>query len=87
MPAPPDGLRNSRAISLDNASAACLLPSLGSILKPNEEFKHVCDVGYEYDVQKRIPDTTKAKEILGFNAQISLEQSVNEVINYMRNKG
>jgi len=34
--APPDGLRNSRAISLDNASAACLLPSLGSILKPNE---------------------------------------------------
>ena len=37
-----------------------------SILKPNEEFKHICDVAYEYDVQKRIPDTTKAKNVLGF---------------------
>jgi nucleoside-diphosphate-sugar epimerase len=56
------------------------------ILKPNEEFKYVCDVAYEYDVQKRIPDTTKAKEILGFSAEVSLEQSVYEVIDYMKNK-
>lgn len=57
-----------------------------SILKPNEEFKHVCDVGFEYDVQKRVPDTTKAKEILGFEAKVSLKESVEEVINYMKNK-
>lgn len=57
-----------------------------SILKPNEEFKHICDVAYEYDVQKRIPDTTKAKNVLGFEATVSLEDSVKEVINYMKNK-
>jgi nucleoside-diphosphate-sugar epimerase len=74
-------------ISTDKSTSVIELAKLiWTILKPNEEFKHVCDVGYEYDVQKRIPNTTKAKEILGFNAQISLEQSVNEVINYMQNK-
>lgn len=56
------------------------------ILRPNQEFKYVCDLAYEYDVQKRIPDTTKAKEILGFEAKISLQESVIEVINYMKNE-
>lgn len=57
-----------------------------SLLKPNEPFKYICDVGFEYDVQKRIPNTNKAKEILGFEAKISLKDSVEEVINYMKNK-
>lgn len=57
-----------------------------SILKPNEDFRHVCDVGFEYDVQKRVPDTTKAREVLGFEAKVSLKESVEEVINYMKNK-
>jgi UDP-glucose 4-epimerase len=55
-----------------------------SILKPNEEFRHVCDTGFEYDVQKRVPDVSKAKNILGFETQVSLKESVNEVINYMK---
>jgi len=50
----------------------------------NKPFNYVCDDPFEYDVQKRIPDVSKAKEILGFEAQISLEQSVKEVINYMK---
>jgi len=57
-----------------------------SVLKPNEKFRHVCDTGFEYDVQKRVPDTTKAKEVLGFEAKVSLKESVEEVINYMKNK-
>lgn len=74
-------------ISTDKSTSVIELAKLiWSILKPNEEFRHVCEVGYEYDVQKRIPNTTKAKEILGFEAKISLEQSVNEVINYMKVK-
>lgn len=74
-------------ISTDKSTSVFELAKLiWSILKPNEEFRHVCEVGYEYDVQKRIPNTTKAKEILGFEAKISLEQSVYEVINYMKNK-
>lgn len=55
-------------------------------INPNEEFKIIHDEPFEYDVQKRIPDVTKAKEVLGFEAKISLEESVNEVINYLKNK-
>lgn len=56
------------------------------ILKPDVPFNHVCETGFEYDVQKRIPDITKAKELLGFEAGITLEESVREVINYMKIK-
>ena len=63
-----------------------LSEKIWSYLRPNEPFIHVCDTGYEYDVQKRIPDTSKAKEILGFEAIITLDDSIKEVINYMKNK-
>ena len=55
-------------------------------INPNKDFNYICDEPFEYDVQKRVPDTTKAKEILGFEAKISLEESVNEVLNYLKNK-
>jgi UDP-glucose 4-epimerase len=63
-----------------------LAEKIWGILKPNEKFEYVCDTGFEYDVQMRVPDTTKAKELLGFEAMITLEDSVNEVISYMKNK-
>jgi UDP-glucose 4-epimerase len=50
----------------------------------DKPFNYVCDKPFEYDVQKRIPDATKAKEILGFETEVSLEESVKEVINYMK---
>lgn len=63
-----------------------LAEKIWSILKPNEKFEYICDTGFEYDVQMRVPDTSKAKELLGFEARITLDESVNEVINYMKNK-
>lgn len=57
-----------------------------NILNPGQEFAYVSDKAYEYDVQKRIPNTSKAKEVLGFEAEIPLEDSVREVIEYMRQK-
>ena len=33
------------------------------ILKPNTEFNYTCETGYKYDVQKRVPNTNKAKEV------------------------
>ena len=39
---------------------------------------------YLYDVQVRSPDTNKAKAVLGFEAQVSLEESVAEVIEWMQ---
>lgn len=42
-----------------------------------------CD-SFEYDVQYRSPNTKKAEEILGFTTEIDLEQSVEEVLNWMK---
>jgi len=57
-----------------------------NILNPGKPFSTVSDEAYEYDVQKRIPNTSKAQELLGFEADVGLEESVREVIEYMRGK-
>ncbi len=41
---------------------------------------------FEYDVQKRIPDVSKAKNMLGIVCDTPLEESVKEVIKWMRFK-
>ena len=63
-----------------------LAKTVWDIINPDKEFNYTCDEPFEYDVQKRIPDVTKAKEILGFEAKISLEESIKEVIHYIKNK-
>lgn len=40
----------------------------------------VSDPAYEYDVQMRVPDVTKAREVLGFECTTSLEVMLDEVI-------
>ena len=35
---------------------------------------------FEYDVQKRVPDVSKAKDILGFEATTELDTILDEVI-------
>lgn len=44
------------------------------------EFRIVADPPYEHDVQFRLPDTTKAQQVLGFTAETSLDEVLNEVI-------
>ena len=43
-------------------------------------FRYVCDDPFEYDVQKRVPDVTKAREVLGFEATTNLDRMLDEVI-------
>lgn len=52
-------------------------------INPTKPFRYVSDIPFEYDVQRRIPDVNKAREAFGFEATISLEQSVEEVIQWM----
>ena len=49
-------------------------------LNPKKEFKYITEKPFEYDVQCRIPDTSKAKELLGFNAETSLDKILDETI-------
>jgi nucleoside-diphosphate-sugar epimerase len=47
---------------------------------PDVPLRVVSDEPFEYDVQRRIPATDKAKRILGFEATTSLDQMLDEVI-------
>ncbi|HEX8767224.1 MAG TPA: hypothetical protein VF714_02575, partial [Jatrophihabitans sp.] len=49
-------------------------------IKGDVPLRLVCDPAYEYDVQKRVPDVTKARDVLGFECTTSLEQMLDEVI-------
>ena len=53
-------------------------------INPHRPFKCVKDKPFTYDVQKRIPDTGKAKRILGFEAKTTLDQMLEEIIPWIK---
>lgn len=50
----------------------------------DSELDFIYDKSFEHDVQKRIPDVTKAKELLNFEARTTLEEMLLEVIPWIR---
>ena len=46
----------------------------------------VHDEPFEYDVQKRVPSVEKARELLGFSADTSLSDTLDEVIPWIRDQ-
>jgi len=46
----------------------------------------ISDPPYEHDVQRRVPDVRKARELLGFEATTSLGQMLDEVIPWVRDE-
>ncbi len=53
-------------------------------INPDKPFSYVSDTPFEYDVQKRVPNVNKAKELLGFEATITLAESIDEVMEYLK---
>jgi nucleoside-diphosphate-sugar epimerase len=51
---------------------------------PDRPFRHVSDPPFEHDVQLRVPDVAKAREVLGFEATTTLEEMLDEVIPWIR---
>lgn len=47
-------------------------------------FRFVSDEPYQYDVRKRVPDVTKAKEMLGFEANTTIDEALDEVIPWIK---
>lgn len=47
-------------------------------------FRYVSDPPFEYDVQRRVPATEKAKLVLGFEATTTLDTMLDEVIPWIR---
>jgi len=53
-------------------------------VRPGDSFRYVCDPPYPYDVQKRVPDVSKAKRVLGFQAATPLGEVLEIVIPWVK---
>jgi len=51
---------------------------------PDKPLRLVSDPPYEHDVQMRVPDVSKARRVLGFEAATPLEDVLDEVIPWIR---
>ncbi len=47
-------------------------------------FRFESDTPYPHDVQRRVPDVSKARRVLGFEATTTLDQTLDEVIPWIR---
>jgi len=57
-----------------------------SKIHKDKEFLYEIDEPFIYDVQKRIPDISKAKEILNIECNTSLEKALDEIIPWIENQ-
>jgi UDP-glucose 4-epimerase len=51
---------------------------------PDRELRYVSDPPFEHDVQMRVPDVRKAKDLLSFEATTTLDEMLDEVIPWIR---
>ena len=55
-------------------------------LKPGTQFRFVSDTPFKYDVQRRVPEVSKARRVLGFECRTSLDTMLDEVIPWVKNQ-
>ena len=82
----PAGINNDYNISTPRATTVKELAELvwKEVHGTLDEFALESDEPFFYDVQKRVPYVGKAEDQLGFKAEVSLEESVSELVNHMR---
>ncbi len=78
-------LNNDFNISTERSTTVLELAELiWKRVNPDKPFKYVSDDPFEYDVQKRVPDTTKAKKVLGYEANVQLETMLDEIVPWIK---
>lgn len=81
----PAALNNDFNISTEKGYTVLELAKIiWNKINPEKEFKYICDEPYKYDVQMRVPDIRKSKEILGIECKTTLEQVLDEVIPWIK---
>ena len=68
----------------ESTSVVELAEAIWKRIKPGTPFRYTSDKPFEHDVQKRVPDVTKAKEVLGYEANTSLGPILDEVIPWVK---
>ncbi|HSX45317.1 MAG TPA: NAD(P)-dependent oxidoreductase [Candidatus Saccharimonadales bacterium] len=77
----PKALNNDFNISTKQSTTVLELAELiWKKINGPKPFKYVSDKPFAHDVQKRVPDVSKAKKILGFEAKTPLDTMLDEVI-------
>jgi UDP-glucose 4-epimerase len=77
----PEAINNDFNLSTDVSTSVIELAELiWSKMNPNKPFNYISDKPFQYDVQKRVPDTRKAEQVLGFTAETSLSEALDEII-------
>ena len=77
----PDALNDDFNLSTTESTTVLELAEvIWKRLRPDTPFRYVSDPAYEYDVQRRVPSTEKAKRVLGFEATTTLDQMLDDVI-------
>lgn len=69
-----------------STSVLDLAKLIWSKINPDKPFRFISDNPFENDVEKRIPSTEKAKQVLGFESTISLDKSLDEIITWMKKR-
>jgi UDP-glucose 4-epimerase len=82
----PDAGNDDFNLSTDQGTTVLELAELiwRKVRGPEVPFRVVSDEPFEYDVQRRVPSTDKAKRVLGFQATTTLDQMLDEVIPWIR---
>jgi nucleoside-diphosphate-sugar epimerase len=57
-----------------------LAEAIWTRLRPGQPFRFQSDAPFKYDVARRVPDVSKAKELLGFEATTPLVSALDEII-------
>jgi nucleoside-diphosphate-sugar epimerase len=73
--------------NISNAKEVSILElaeEIFKICKPGEIFSWKSVPGFKHDIQRRIPDVSKSKEILGFEAEVTLEEGLREVVEWLK---
>ena len=82
----PAGVNNDFNLStrgLDHGAGA-RRGHLAKVHGDGRPFRHVSDPPFEHDVQLRVPDVRKARDVLGFEATTTLDAMLDEVIPWIR---
>jgi len=86
-------IENESAVNEDfniSTSSATTVLDLAKIIwnkiNADKPFNYVSDAPFKYDVQKRVPNTAKAKKILGFVAKTTLSVALDEIIPWVKNQ-
>lgn len=84
-------IENEKALNNDfnistaqSTSVLELAEKIWKKLNGDKPFKYTSDKPFEHDVQKRVPDVSKAKEVLNYEATTTLDKMLDEVIPWIK---